>query len=77
MSFITELKRRNVFRVAAAYVVLSWLLLQMGDILFQALFLPEWSIKLLVALLALGLVPTVVFSWAYELTPELSYFQVL
>jgi len=70
MSLLTELKRRNVFRVVAAYVVLSWLMLQIGDILFDALSLPDWSVKLLIALLALGFVPAFVFSWAYELTPD-------
>jgi TolB-like protein len=70
MSLITELKRRNVFRVAAAYVVLSWLALQVGDILFQALSLPEWTLRMLVALVALGFVPVLIFSWVYELTPD-------
>ena len=50
-----ELKRRNVVRVAAAYVILSWLLLQIGDVLFNFLEVPDWAGKLLVALLAIGL----------------------
>jgi TolB-like protein/tetratricopeptide (TPR) repeat protein len=70
MSLFEELKRRNVIRVVAAYMVLSWLLLQVGDTLLGALEVPDWGLKLLVALLVLGFIPTLVFSWAYELTPE-------
>jgi TolB-like protein/tetratricopeptide (TPR) repeat protein len=70
MSLLVELKRRNVFRVVAAYVVLSWLMLQVGDIIFDAMNLPDWSVRLLIAMLVLGFVPAVVFSWVYELTPE-------
>ena len=70
MSLFEELKRRNVIRVVAAYLVLSWLLLQVGDTLLGALEVPDWGLKLLVALLVLGFIPTLVFSWAYELTPE-------
>ena len=64
MSFIAELKRRNVLRVAAAYFVMSWLLLQIGNVLFDFLDVPDWAGKLLVAFLAIGLVPALVFSWA-------------
>jgi TolB-like protein/thioredoxin-like negative regulator of GroEL len=70
MNLIAELKRRNVFRVAGAYVVLSWLLLQIADTLGDALALPDWTSKLVILLLALGFIPAVVFSWVYELTPE-------
>ena len=70
MSLLAELKRRNVFRVAAAYVVLSWLMLQAGDILFDALGLPDWTMRMVVALLAIGFIHAVVISWVYELTPD-------
>ena len=70
MSLFEELKHRNVIRVVAAYMVLSWLLLQVGDTLLGALDVPDWGLKLLVALLVLGFIPVLVFSWAYELTPE-------
>lgn len=69
-SLFKELKRRNVFRVAAIYVVVSWLLLQIGDVLFPALRLPEWSSTLLVAFLILGLPIALIFAWAFELTPD-------
>jgi TolB-like protein len=70
MSLIAELKRRNVFRVAMAYVVLSWLLLQVADIVFEAMVLPDWSIRMLLILIALGFLPTVIFAWVFEMTPE-------
>ena len=70
MSLVAELKRRNVFRVAAAYAVLSWLVLQVADVLLDALELPANYSKLIVVLLVLGFIPAMVFSWVYELTPE-------
>ena len=70
MSVIAELKRRNVFRVAALYLVAAWVLLQVGDLLVGLLGLPPWSNKLLFAGLVLGFVPALIFSWVYELTPE-------
>ena len=70
MSVIAELKRRNVFRVAALYLVAAWVLLQVGDLLFGLLGLPTWTNKLLFAALVLAFVPALIFSWVYELTPE-------
>src|SRR5688572_25743590 len=70
LSVIAELKRRNVFRVAALYLVAAWVLLQVGELLFGLLGLPAWSNKLLFAGLVLGFVPALIFSWVYELTPE-------
>lgn len=70
MSFFAELKRRNVFRVAAAYVVLAWVLLQVGDVVFEAMRLDEAANTILLVILALGLIPALVFAWALELTPE-------
>ncbi len=70
MTLLTELKRRNVFRVAAAYVVLSWLILQMGDLLFDLMGLPEWANRIVLVILLLGFPVAVIFSWVYELTPE-------
>lgn len=69
-SFIQELKRRNVFRVAIIYIVASWLLMQIGDVMFPALRLPEWTTTLLVAFLILGFPVAVIFAWAFELTPD-------
>jgi TolB-like protein/Tfp pilus assembly protein PilF len=70
MSFFNELKRRNVFRVAIAYVVASWLLLQIADVLVPMLGLPEWAGKLIFLFLLIGFVPALIFAWAYEMTPE-------
>ena len=70
MTVLGELKRRNVFRVAALYLVAAWVLLQVGELLFGLLGLPAWSNKLLFAGLVLGFVPALIFSWVYELTPE-------
>ena len=69
-SFFQELKRRNVIRVGAIYVVVSWLLMQIGDVMFPALRLPDWTATLLVAFLILGLPLALVFAWAFELTPD-------
>ena len=70
MTLFAELKRRNVIRVTVAYLVLGWLVLQVGDVLFEAMELPlAWN-KAIVAFLALGFIPTLVFAWVYELTPD-------
>ena len=69
-SFIQELKRRNVFRVTAVYVIASWLLMQIGDVMFPALLLPEWTTSMLVAFLLLGFPISIIFAWAYEVTPD-------
>ena len=69
-NIFTELKRRNVFRVAVAYTVISWLLIQVADILTPALRLPESLISAITLILLLGFIPALLFSWAYEITPE-------
>jgi TolB-like protein/Tfp pilus assembly protein PilF len=70
MALLSELKRRNVFRVALLYAVSAWVLLQVGDLLFDALDVPPWGLKLLLSLLLLGFPVAIAFSWVYELTPE-------
>jgi TolB-like protein len=70
MSFFEELKQRNVVKVAVLYIVASWLLLQVGDVLFENLEAPAWAFRILLALLALFFLPTLVFAWVFELTPE-------
>ena len=67
---VRELKRRNVFRVAIAYVAVSWLLLQACGLLFEAFDLPHSALRVVFVVLALGFVPMLIFSWVYELTPE-------
>ncbi len=70
MSFLAELKRRNVIRAALLYGVASWVLLQVGDLLFGVLGVPPWGLRLLLGLLLLGFPLVVIFAWVYELTPE-------
>ena len=70
MSFFAELKRRNVFKVGVAYAVTAWILLQLIDVVGDILALPEWVPKLILLLLAVGLIPALIFSWAFEMTPE-------
>jgi len=70
MSLFAELKRRNVFKVAAAYVIVGWLIMQAGDTLAPALHLPEWVNSLLAFFLILGFPMALFFAWAYEMTPE-------
>jgi TolB-like protein/Flp pilus assembly protein TadD len=69
-SFFAELKRRNVYKVAVAYVVISWLLIQAASILLPTFEAPGWVMKAFVVILALGFVPAVFISWAFEMTPE-------
>jgi TolB-like protein len=66
----SELKRRNVFRVAAAYVVVAWLVLQVGDLAADNLGFPGWFMPMLFVLLGLGFPVAAVLSWAFDLTPE-------
>jgi len=70
MSFIAELKRRNVAKVAVLYMIAAWLLLQITDVLSSLLPVPEWTGSLVFILLVVGFPPVVIFSWVYELTPE-------
>ena len=65
-----ELKRRNVLRVAIAYAIVSWLILQIADVLTPLLRLPEWVGGFVFLLLVIGFLLALILSWAYELTPE-------
>jgi TolB-like protein/Tfp pilus assembly protein PilF len=70
MSFIAELKRRNVFKVGAAYVVMAWLIAQGVDVFLENFGAPDWVIKTILMLLVIGFPIAVFFAWAFELTPE-------
>lgn len=70
MNLFNELKRRNVFRAAGLYIVVGWALAQAAALLENALSLPAWFDALVISLLALGFPIAVIFSWAYEMTPE-------
>ena len=69
-SFFTELKRRNVYKVAVAYAVAAWLLIQAASILFPTFDAPPWLMQIFVVILAIGFPAALVFSWAFEITPE-------
>src|SRR5210317_2179088 len=70
MSFIEELKRRNVFRVAVAYLVSAWVALQLADIVLESIEAPHWVIQAFMLAIGLGFPLALVFAWAFELTPE-------
>ena len=69
MSLYSELKRRNVIRVAIAYLAASWLLVEVTDIVFPLLGIPDWGVDLLAITCALGFLPALIMSWNYALTP--------
>lgn len=69
-SFFTELRRRNVLRVAFVYLVAAWLILQVADLIVPILNLPDWSSKLIFLLLILGFPISLILAWAFEMTPE-------
>src|SRR5215217_3729369 len=68
--FIGELRRRNVYRVTAAYCVVGWLLVQIATQVFPFFEVPNWGIRLAVLLILVGLPIAVMLAWAYEITPE-------
>jgi len=68
--FFGELGRRNVVRMGALYAVGGWLTLQVADVLFGALSLPEWSLRMVLGMLILGFPVVLIFAWVYEMTPE-------
>ena len=70
LAFLVELRRRNVLRVAAAYLVAAWLLVQVAATLLPLFGFGEGAVLPVVVLLAVGFVPALVFSWAFEITPE-------
>src|SRR5436190_20251301 len=68
--FISELKRRNVIRMAGLYLVAAWLVVQVSGTVLPMFGAPEWLPRTVVVLLAIGFVPAVIFSWVFELTPQ-------
>jgi len=69
-NIFSELKRRNVIRVALAYIVTAWLLLQLTDVVLNNIEAPAWLFQSIMLLLAIGFPIAVLFAWAYEMTPE-------
>lgn len=70
MSLFGELKRRNVFRVAIAYVVTAWLLLQVADVVLGNIGSPPWVFQVILLIIGLGLPLAIIFAWAFEITPD-------
>ena len=69
-TFLTELKRRRVYRVAVAYAIVAWLLIQAASILFPTFEAPPWVMKVFVTAVILGFPVALILAWAFELTPE-------
>ena len=69
-NFFAELKRRNVYKVAVAYAVVAWLLIQAASILFPTFDAPGWVMKVFVIIIVLCFPVALVCSWAFEITPE-------
>ena len=69
-SFYAQLKERKVIRVGIVYILVGWIVMQIGEVTFEALILPEWSLALLIVLIMLGFPVALVLAWAYELTPD-------
>jgi len=70
MSFFNELRRRNVFRVGIAYVVVAWLTMQVTDVVINNIEAPDWVFQVMMLVLAVGFPIVIIFAWAFEMTPE-------
>ena len=68
--FFAELQRRNVYKVAIAYAVVAWLLMQIASQIFPFFEIPNWAVRLVVLLLIMGFPVALILAWAFELTPE-------
>src|ERR671925_1688058 len=70
MNFFSELKRRNVYKVAVAYAVVGWVIAQIATQIFPFLEIPNWVVRLVIVLIAIGFPIALVVAWAFEATPE-------
>src|SRR5215469_17763285 len=70
MNFFSELKRRNVYKVAVTYAVVGWVLAQIATQIFPFLEIPNWIVRLVIVLIAIGFPIALVIAWAFEATPE-------
>src|SRR5438132_9140790 len=69
-SFFAEVKRRNVYKVAVAYAVVGWVIAQIATQIFPFLEIPNWVVRLVIVLIAIGFPIALVIAWAFEATPE-------
>src|ERR1700757_3540154 len=70
MDFFSELKRRNVYKVAVAYAVVGWLIAQVATQILPFLEIPNWAVRLVIVMIAIGFPIALVIAWAFEATPE-------
>jgi hypothetical protein len=70
MALMTELKRRNVFRVCIAYVIGAWVIAQVADLVLDNIEAPDWVMQAIMLVLAIGLPLALILAWAFELTPD-------
>src|SRR4249919_3118062 len=69
-SFFAELKRRNVYKIAVAYAVVAWLLMQVASQIFPFFEIPNWVVRLVILLLVIGFPIALIIAWAFEVTSE-------
>ena len=69
-SLVSELRRRNVFKVGAAYAVVGWIVVEIASVVLPGFGAPDWVLKVMMLVVILGFPFAVIFAWAYELTPE-------
>src|SRR5437773_4398673 len=69
-TLFAELKRRNVYKVAVAYAVVGWVIAQIATQIFPFLEIPNWIVRLVIILIAIGFPIALIIAWAFELTPE-------
>src|SRR3954452_13528638 len=69
-NFFSELQRRNVYKVAVAYAIVAWLFIQIATQVFPFFEIPNWAVRLVVFILALGFPVALILAWAFEITPE-------
>ena len=69
-NFFSELKRRNIYKVAVAYAIVGWLSIQIATQVFPFLEIPNWVVRLVIVAVAIGFPIALVIAWAFELTPE-------
>src|SRR6266568_2799390 len=69
-NFFAELKRRNVYKIAVAYAIVGWLLVQIATQVFPFLEIPTWVVRLVIGLVAIGFPIALIIAWAFEATPE-------
>ena len=68
--FFSELKRRNVYKVAITYAIVAWLILQIGSVVFETIKTPEWVMQVLLFFVVIGFPIALILAWAFEMSPQ-------